>query len=70
MKSDPHNGEILFNGIQRLISQGEYNGLSTLIRAEGAFVQYNADGSYYRRVGLGITHQEFLIATQVRLGLF
>ena len=53
------------NTIQNLISQGEYLGLSSFVRAEGAFVQYRADGSYYRRVGLGITHSEFLIVSQV-----
>ena len=54
--------------IQTLVSQGEYYGLSQLVRAEGAFVQYHADGTFYRRVGLGITHDELLLVSEVRSG--
>ena len=65
IRSDLSDGDNLLYSVQGLVSSGEYSGLAPLVRAEGVFVQYNADGSYYRRVGLGITHKEFLIATQV-----
>ena len=60
-----HENEILPSRIQTLVSQGEYDGLSPYVRAEGAFVQYNEDGTFYRRVGLGITHTELLFVTEV-----
>ena len=60
------NEELLPSRIQQLVSQGEYNGLSPHVKAEGAFVQYNSDGTYYRRVGLGVTNTELLIVTEVR----